>query len=320
MTSTPRVAVIGAGNMGANHARVVAASDRARLALVIDTDQQRAESLAGRYGADSACAFERATECDAVIIAATTERHVELAVPLIDAGVPLLVEKPLADDLQGASRLIEAAAAGEVPLMCGFVERFNPAVLAADGLLEGVPTHIVGLRHSPYNPSIRTSVIDDLLIHDVDLALRLMGSDDIVSAGGGVWSSPEGLQEIADCTLSFRAGGVATLSTSRASQRKVRSLSISAPDALVEIDLLRHDVTVYRHRFAEILDRDGPSYRAETLMEIPFVRHVGEPLAVQFRHFLDLVSGEVDLVAERDTLLAPHRVVQEIKDSVATGR
>ena len=132
----------------------------------------------------------------------------------------------------------------------------------------------------------------------------------------GAQNIADGVEELADCTMVFDHGAVATLSSSRVSQRKVRSLSLSSADLLVEIDLLRHDLTTYHHRSGEVVDRDGPIYRAETVVEIPFVRHTGEPLAVQFDHFVDLVTSDASRDAERASLRAPHAGVAQIKAGV----
>lgn len=315
MTTAPRIAVIGAGNMGANHARVIAANPRAELAAVIDVDGARADAVALPLGSVGSTDQADALSCDAVVVAAVTEAHLDIALPILRAGVACLVEKPLADDIGAVDQLISESESSEVALMCGFVERFNPAVVAARSLLDDAPVHLLGVRHSPHNPRTRSSVIDDLLIHDIDLALDLVGMD-VRSVGGGHWISPDGVEELADCTIVFDGGTVATLSSSRASQRKVRSISVSTPDLLIEIDLLRHDLTTYHHRSGEVVDRGGPIYRAETVVEIPFVRHSGEPLAVQFDHFLDLVEGRADAAAERATLRGPHEVVQTIKKGV----
>lgn len=315
MSRTLNVAVIGAGSMGANHARVAAFSTRAELAVVIDTDSERATAVASPLGARASTDAQPAFDCDAVIVAGPTEAHLEIAMPLLNAGIPCLVEKPLADDLDSVKALIAAAADADAALMCGFVERFNPAVLAAHRLLDGAPFHVLAVRHSPHNPRTRSSVIDDLLIHDVDLVLGL-NEGAVTSVGGGHWVSDAGVEEVVDCTLGFDSGAVATLSSSRASQRKVRSISVSTPDLLLEIDLLRHDLTSYQHRSAEVIDRGGPIYRAETVVEIPFVRHTGEPLAVQFDHFIDLAEGSADPDEERATLLAPHEVINTIKERV----
>ena len=315
MSTAPRVAVVGAGNMGANHARVIAASPRAQLAVVVDVDADRADAVAGPLGGRGSSELAAAADCDAVVVAATTEAHLDIALPLLEGGVSCLVEKPLADDLTAVDQLIAASEASGAALMCGFVERFNPAVVGARSLLHGAPVHLLGIRHSPHNPRTRSSVIDDLLIHDIDLALDLLGGS-VVSVSGGHWVSPDGVEELADCTMVFDHGAVATLSSSRVSQRKVRSLSLSSADLLVEIDLLRHDLTTYHHRSGEVVDRDGPIYRAETVVEIPFVRHTGEPLAVQFEHFVDLVAGSASREAERSTLRAPHAAVARIKEAL----
>ena len=315
MTESPRVAVVGAGNMGANHARVVAASPRAELAMVLDVDADRADAVARPLGVEGSTDLAAAAGCDAVVVAATTEVHLDIALPLLEAGVSCLVEKPLADDLVAVDRLIGASETSGAALMCGFVERFNPAVVGARALLDGSPVHLLGIRHSPHNPRTRSSVIDDLLIHDIDLALDLLGGS-VTSVSGGHWVSPDGVEELADCTMVFDHGAVATLSSSRTSQRKVRSLSLSSVDLLIEIDLLRHDLTAYRHRSGEVVDRDGPIYRAETVVEIPFVRHTGEPLAVQFDHFVDLVTSDASRDAERASLRAPHAAVAQIKAGV----
>lgn len=315
MAGRPRIAVVGAGNMGANHVRVAARSPRVDLAYVVDVDAERAEALAAPAGARAVTDVERAMECDAVILAAPTEFHLDLALPFLDAGVHSLVEKPLADDLVSVDAIIGASERAGAALMCGFVERYNPAVMGAMALLSDRPHHLLGARHSPHNPRTRSSVVDDLLIHDIDVALRLMGGE-LGAVSGGSWTSDAGVEEVADCCIRFDGGRLATLSASRASQRKVRSISVAAEDLLVEIDLLRHDLTTYRHRFSEIIDRDGPSYRAETVVEIPFVRHVGEPLSVQFDHFVDLVVGEADVTAERASLRPSHVAVHQIKAAV----
>jgi predicted dehydrogenase len=122
--------------------------------------------------------------------------------------------------------------------------------------------------------------------------------------------------EVADCLLQFPGGAIATLSASRASQRKVRTQLVSTPTALYDVDLLRQDLTVYRHRAHAqgVGDGQAAGYRAETVIDIPFVRHTGEPLALQFAHFLDLVSGRTDACAERNSILPAHEVAAAIEE------
>jgi predicted dehydrogenase len=314
MTRPLSVAVIGAGTMGANHVRVVAEHPDAVLAAIVDTDRERADALAHRFGTQACSSIEALPACDAVIVAAPTEAHAELARSLSDRGLPMLIEKPLSDQMPKVEHIIDEARARSLPLMCGFVERFNPAITAAIDQLDEEPIHVVIVRHSPATPRIQTSVVHDLLIHDIDLALRMHDKAGISSTTWSTWQAPSGVVDLVDCTLTFESGQLATLSSSRTSQRKIRSLSIATTNSLVEVDLLRHDVTVYRHRFHN-LERTGPDYQAETIIDIPFVRHKGEPLALQLTHFLKLIRGDADRAAELDTLALPHALATRIAGS-----
>jgi hypothetical protein len=124
-------------------------------------------------------------------------------------------------------------------------------------------------------------------------------------SSGSAWVSPAGIPEVADALLTFDDNMIATLSASRAGQRKVRTLSVMTSTQLFEIDLLRQDITVYQH-IDFPFGNGGPDYRARTMIDVPFVRHSGEPLALEIEHFAALARGEIDMEAERATLLAPH--------------
>jgi predicted dehydrogenase len=313
--TTHRLALIGAGSMGNNHARVIAESPRASLDVVIDPDQERARRLASRYGASAESDIERVEGCDAAILAASTEAHVPVGLALLDQGIPILVEKPIAVDVSEVERLCEAAVKREVVLACGFVERFNAVVNQGMNLLDEAPMHIVTMRHSPIFPRIADSVIYDLLIHDIDLAMRFMKGAPVHHATGASWCPPgSDCAEIADCTLQFTNGGLATLSASRVGQRKLRSVQVFTNAMMLDLDLLRADLTVYRNVRQEQPDNAlSLTYRAETIIDIPFVRHSAEPLALELDHFLDLVEGKADWLAEVEGLIGPHRVAHSVE-------
>ena len=299
--------------MGSNHARVLSESGRARLAVVVDPDPGRARALAEQAGCRWTTDAHDLGDSRAAVIATPPETHTEIAIRLIAQGLPVLVEKPLATDVASVRAILTAAEATGVPVTGGFVERFNPVVRTAQSLLEDAPVHVLSVRHSPPNPRATSSVVHDLLIHDIDLALRLVGAAP-QRVSGATWTPPgTSVDEVADATIGFEGGAIATLSASRAGQRKVRSLSICTPTQLVELDLLRQDVTVYRH----LAHDGGQGYRAQTAIDIPFVRHAGEPLALQLQHFLALVAGEADAEAERATLLAPHEVAAQLATPAA---
>lgn len=318
----PRVAIIGAGLMGRNHARVVAQSTRATLHRIIDPDPAAREALSGEHQVEVAQRLEPPFDFDIAIVAAPTQHHLELGEQLLGGGVPVLIEKPLAPDLESVERIIAAARHSRVPLMCGFVERFNPVIGAVLQATAGQPIrHVVAVRHSPPAPRIAIDVIQDLLIHDIDLACGWApGEDARITAAG--WTTESGMVEVADALVAFDNGTLASLSSDRWSQRKVRSLSVSTDEALFELDLLRHNLTVYRHRAHELVP--GGGYRSETLVDIPFVRHAGEPLALQFDHFLNLLADSADLEGELDSYELPHRLaasaIQQAAGGLAGGR
>ena len=308
-----KIALVGVGAMGSHHARVASGSMRARLFAVVDQDAARAEAVAGDIGCLATADVAVAARSDAAIVATPTESHLDIALGLLELGRPLLIEKPLAPDLPAVQAILDASRKHDVPVMCGFVERFNPVLGTALSLLDGPPVHVVAIRHSPPAERIISGVVSDMLIHDLDLAVQIAGDQDVADVVSTLWR-PSGspTAEIADCTIRFSGGTVATLSASRVSQRKVRSLTIATETQLIELDLLRQDISVYRHVRHEQLGGASTTYRAETVIDIPFVRHAGEPLALQFEHFLDLVEGRADAETERRRALPAHELASRI--------
>lgn len=309
-----RIALVGAGAMGNLHARVISESVRARLYAVVDPDITRAEAIADQVGCLATSDLEVAARSDAVIVATPTETHHDVAMALLAAGKPLLIEKPLAADYGEVLAITKEAEMRGVPLKCGFVERFNPVVNLALELLDSPPIHMVALRHSPPNPRVTSSVLADLLVHDIDLSIQFAGFERPEKVIGTTWVPEGGIAEIADCTLQFPDRMVATLSASRQSQRKIRSIVLTTPTMLIDLDLLRQDVTVYRHVMHEPVPGAATGYRAQTVIDIPFVRQAGEPLSLQFEHFLDLIGGGGDLDEERRRLLPAHEVLARLED------
>jgi predicted dehydrogenase len=193
------------------------------------------------------------------------------------------------------------------------VERFNPAILTVQSIIDE-PVHVTAVRHSPYSGRIRTGVAWDLLIHDVDSCLRLIDSEPAGVRGGLGYFHPEsdsGHEDVAEAVVSFESGAVASVSASRIGQRKVRSITVAELDRTVEIDLLRRDVTIYRH-VSHPSEGDGLRYRQQTIIEIPEAVSSREPLAAQLDRFLDLVDGTADLKDERESIMPAHRVISQL--------
>jgi predicted dehydrogenase len=199
--------------------------------------------------------------------------------------------------------------------MCGFVERFNPAVRTALGMLDEPMKHFMSVRHSPVNPRATASVVYDLLIHDIDVALAFHGRvDDVSSIDSVNWTPANSeVDEISDCVMKFRDGSIASLSASRQGQRKIRDIRVVTDTHLFDVDLLRVNVTIYKNVMQEVIESAGTSsYRAETIIDMPFVRHEGEPLALQMQHFAGLIRGDVDAAVERNSLLLPHQIAETV--------
>lgn len=311
MTAPLRVALVGAGTMGSHHARVISQSNRADLALLVDPRHSVGTKVAERFGTKWAPELPDLSDIDAVVVAAATEAHHELAMQILSQDTPLLIEKPVADNLLKTREIVALADERDLPLVCGLLERYNPAVMTARALLEQ-PVHITATRHSPYAPRIRTGVAWDLLVHDVDLAINLIGSEPTtVDARLGFFhpDSADGAEDVAETLLGFGDGAIAHVSASRMGQRKIRQLSINESERLIEIDLLRRDVTVYHHVSENAVD-EGRGYRQQTIIEIPELVSSQEPLTTQFMHFLDIVAGSREAATERATILPPHEVIE----------
>jgi predicted dehydrogenase len=241
-----RVGVIGVGHLGQHHARLLAAMPDVALAGVVDTDATRAADVAARYGTRSVPSpADLLGAVDAVTIAAPTAVHVDLALPFVDAGVPVLVEKPIAASLAEADRLLAAAGRRGTMVAAGHTERFNPAVAAALPLISAprfVEIHRLGTFPER---SLDIDVIFDLMIHDLDLLLAVLGHDVAsVEAVGVNVLTPR--VDIANVRLRFASGCIANLTASRISRDRVRKARFFQPQSYVSIDYASQEVEVYR--------------------------------------------------------------------------
>jgi predicted dehydrogenase len=313
--SSTRFGIIGIGSMGSLHARVVAGHAAAALAWVSDPDEDAGRRVADRFGTRWLPEPELA-DVDALIVAAPTEFHADIATEIIRAGKPMMLEKPLADRLADSTRIIEQARAAGTVLACGFVERFNPAVRTAIEIAKE-PIRVATVRHSPYSDRIRTGVASDLLIHDIDMVLRIVRARPSVVQGrfGHFHRQGAGASEdVAEALMQFPDGQLATASASRLSQMKLRSLSINELRRQIDVDLVRQSITVYRNVDGGSFDEDA-GYSQQTIIDVPVIRHVGEPLQLQLEHFLALIHDDTLAEAELDTLIGPHAVVESVGDN-----
>lgn len=310
MSAKLRVGLIGAGSMGRNHARVIAESRGSDLVAIVDPYRDGAAPVAERYGAMWVPELSGLPSVDAVVVAASTEYHYDIAREVLERGIPMLIEKPVCPSFAQTQEILSLSAAKNVPVMCGFLERYNPAVVIARRMIED-PLYIRAERLSPYAPRIRTGVAWDLLVHDVDLVVQLFAEGDPQSANIEVAhvhpDSAPGAEDVVDASLRFEAG-IASVAASRIAQRKVRTMTVQTISTMYEIDLLRRSLTLFRHAVVEEAAEGGAGFRQSTEMEIPEIVGV-EPLAAQFARFEELVRGQVDADEERASIVPAHRIV-----------
>jgi predicted dehydrogenase len=309
------VALVGAGQMGANHARTIHRSEEFQLAFVVDADLERAKGLVQQFGGQAVASVDDIKDVQAAVVATSTNSHFGIVENLLGLKIPVLCEKPLTPSLETTRVLIETSEKNATPIQCGFVERFNPAFLTAKKMIGQPVIHAQSVRHSPPALRIASGVAEDLLIHDLDLALSLSTAP-VMSVAGSVYrSSTTGEDEISDCIINLEDNAVFTLSASRMSQRKIRDWRICTDKDLFEVDLLRQTVTIYENITQEFLNQGNATYRARTMVDYPFIERSGEPLAMQLQHFSRLLDGAVREQSERDSILASHIALSDFLEA-----
>jgi predicted dehydrogenase len=241
-----RAGTVGIGRLGREHARVLASLPGVELAAVYDVHHERGQEVAARNGAHQAASLEALIDaCDLVTIASPTSTHFEIAYRVIERGRACFVEKPICVSADLARRLVHEAEARGVPLGVGQIERYNPAVAALSEL--GVtPRFIEAHRLAGFSPrGTDVAVVFDLMIHDIDLVLHLIGEEPshIHAAGAAVISED---LDICNARMEFPRGAVANLTASRISTFGMRKFRIFAEQAYVALDLKEKNLEYYR--------------------------------------------------------------------------
>jgi predicted dehydrogenase len=244
--SRVRAAVVGCGHFGRHHAEKYAACARTRLVAVVDRDEAAARSLATRLGVVALTdAADLIGLADAASVAVPTSEHVGVARRLLQGGLHVLVEKPIATTLADASALIALAAEHGRILQVGHLERFNAALLALDDVIDR-PLFIESHRIAPFSErGTDVDVVLDLMIHDIDLIQLLVGRPlaAIDAVGVPVLS---GRDDIANARLRFAGGCVANVTASRVSFKSERRMRLFQRDAYVSIDFVAGNATIAR--------------------------------------------------------------------------
>jgi len=297
MDDRVRLAVIGVGHLGRHHARIASTVAGAELVAVIDTNEERAAAASTATGAAARADYRDIIgEVDAVTIAVPTEQHRDVALPFLERGVAVLVEKPMARSLAEAHELVAAARASGALLAVGHTERHNPAVAAVLPLVTS-PRFIEVHRLGAFpDRSLDIDVVFDLMIHDLDIILALVGSEvESIEAVGVPVLTPR--YDIANARLRFAGGCIANVTASRISKERVRKIRFFQPDAYISIDYAAQEVEGWR-----LVRRDGAR---PTIEGGPLPVERDEPLRREIADFVravrtssaPLVDGEAGLRA-----------------------
>jgi predicted dehydrogenase len=279
------VGVVGVGHLGKHHARLYAQTPGARLVGVVDQDRARAESIASEYGCRVFDSEEDlAAHTTAVSVAVPTQFHRDVAVRLLQAGVHVLVEKPLARSIDEAERINTVAEEQDLLVMVGHTERFNPAVRALFSAVQE-PRFLEIHRLAAFSArSTDIDVVLDLMIHDLDLLLALDGSAPVSVDAAGIAALTDKI-DIANARIRLESGCVANLTASRISPESVRRIRVFQARTYLSCDTGRR--TVDRHQL--VLQEDGSPKILHDLLPI----EDAEPLAAELAAFVAAVRSGV---------------------------
>ncbi|MCC5807965.1 MAG: Gfo/Idh/MocA family oxidoreductase [Opitutales bacterium] len=257
--------VIGVGSLGQHHARVYAELEGVALAGVYDADGARAAEVAERHGTRVFESLEQLAEnCDAVSVVVPTDRHCAVALPLLEKGCHLLIEKPICASLEEAERVLDAAKAAGVLVQVGHIEHFNPVM----GYLETAvsdPRFIAADRLAPFTPrGTEVGVVLDLMIHDIGIILELVKRpiERVEAVGVNVLSPTE---DIANARIVFEGGCVANINTSRVSLKKVREIRVFQPEVYLSLNFMEQKGHLIRKQGLALDKEDIPIERDEPL-------------------------------------------------------
>ncbi len=336
-----RVAVIGAGHLGRIHARLAAGLEEIDLVAVADLVETSRNSVAQEANTRAVADYRDIIgEMEAAIVATPTTYHHAIGMELLTAGVPLLIEKPLAITAAQCNDLVSLARQQGVPLQVGHVERFNPALTAVAADVRD-PKYIEATRTSGYTfRSTDIGVVMDVMIHDLDVVLSLAKSDvvDVQALGISVLG---GHEDIATARLMFASGCVAQISASRVSFDQRRTMSIFTSRGSASINFATHEATVVkpseevlRREFrADKLSADQRAYWKEHVFDQLLVRtsRDSKPVNAIQEEQLDFVNAvrtgrapRVDGAAGRDAVAVAEMILERIDDhawdGTSTGR
>jgi predicted dehydrogenase len=324
-----KIAVIGVGHLGKEHARIYSDMPDVSLAGIVDINKERGEEVAQRYNTKYYSSYKEILDkVDAVSVVVPTKSHYEIAKELLKNGIPVLVEKPMTGTVSEAEELIRLSKSNNTVLQPGYVERFNPAIQAIQKLdvsLKFIECH----RLSPFTfRSADISVVLDLMIHDIDIILYLSKSKvkKIDAVGVNVISDKE---DIANARIQFENGCVANITASRVSFEPMRKIRLFSEDSYISLDYQKQEAMIYKKspeltlKSINVEDKDVStikdlkSFVFGDLLKIERIKMDNqEPLKKEIESFVNCIKNGENPVVSGEEGLAAIKTASIIKDEI----
>ncbi len=310
------IGVIGTGHMGQNHVRNLSEEGSFELVGIYDKDLTRAEKIAAQYGTKAFVNLETLLEqVKAVVVAVPSSLHKEVGLVVSEHNVHALIEKPLATNSRDAQEIVDAFSERGLKLVVGHIERFNPVMQELDKIVKNEQIfYIEAHRYSPFGGSGRiqdVSVIEDLMIHDVDLVCHLMEPSKIIAVHGFGEQIKSNYTDFASCALTFDSNAHAIINASRVAQEKERSICIHTPDSCIFADLLLKSLTISQNTDMLFDGVHETSYRQNGVVQKIFVP-IYEPLKLELKAFYESVMKDAPIVVTGEIGIRAIKICEEV--------
>lgn len=311
-----RIGVIGTGHMGRNHVRNISDEKRFDFVGIYDVDYEHASEMAAMYGTKAYKSLEDLLDdIEAVVVAVPSSLHKEVGLKVAEHGVHALIEKPLATNSEDAQILTDTFEKAGLKLQVGHIERFNAVVQEAKKIVQGKEIfYIEAHRYSAFSGSGRindVSVIEDLMIHDIDIVCDLMKPAEVVDIRGNGEKIRSGMTDFATCMLDFSSNAHAVINASRVSQEKERTLQIHTKDSTVSADLLTKTLTITQNTELTVENGNDSHYRQDAVVQKIFVP-IMEPLRAELKSFYEAVVNDADILVDGRVAIRALKILEKV--------
>ena len=311
-----KIGVIGAGHMGLNHVRNLSEEKRFDLIGIFDVDYDRAISVAETYDTRVFRSMdELLDDVEAVVVAVPSSLHIDVGLKVVEHQVHALIEKPLAPNSKDAAALSKAFHDAGLKLQVGHIERFNAVVQEAKKIIEDKEIfYVEAHRYSAFSGSGRitdVSVIEDLMIHDIDIVCDLMEPHKVTDIRGNGESVKSESVDFATCMLDFSSNTHAIINASRVAQEKERTIQIHTSDSIVSADLLTRTLTITQNTELTIEKVDASKYRQDAVIRKVFVPII-EPLRAELQSFYEAVVNDGKILADGDAAIRAIKICEKV--------